>query len=73
MPVSLSGDPLNAGAGYRLPKKGALASTALIPRCKLCTFGIMPGQTRIWLRKPMGLSHERCASNRTDIKRVEPQ
>lgn len=71
MAISLSGDPLNAGAGYRLPKKGVLASTALIPACKLCRHGVMPGETRIWLMRPLGISHERCAANRTDVKRVE--
>lgn len=66
MPVSISGDPLTGG--FRKSTKGNLnPNSGTIPRCKLCQFGILQGQKRVWLRKPMGLSHESCAETRTDI------
>lgn len=30
--------------------------------CKLCLAGILVGEPTVWLTKPMGLSHEGCAS-----------
>jgi hypothetical protein len=64
MAVSLTGDPLNSG-GFRKSTKGNLnANSGMIPLCKLCRFGIMPGEKRAWLTKPMGLSHQTCADAR---------
>lgn len=70
--VSLTGDPLSGSTGFKMTKKGSLnPNSGMVPACKLCRYGVLPGERRVWLRKPMGISHESCASNRTDIVRVE--
>ena len=69
MAISISGDPLTGG--FRKSAKGNLnPNSGMIPRCKLCQFGIMQGQRRVWLRKPMGLSHAECADASQEVVRV---
>lgn len=43
------------------PKAGSL-NDQRITVCKLCLFSIVVGQHKVWLTKPMGLSHEACAA-----------
>lgn len=61
--MSVLGNPTN-------PNPAKKAESVLNPLCKLCLLSVMPGEPRVWLRKPMGVSHESCATNRTDIERV---
>lgn len=62
-------DPLTGG-GTRKPIKGSLAPNANLPLCKLCLHSIQQGQARVWLRRPMGLSHVECVKDRNDVESV---
>jgi hypothetical protein len=66
--VSLSGDPQMNTYGYQKPRKGVLGvNSAMNPRCKLCLLPVMTVEERVWLRKPMGVSHTTCADGRDDV------
>lgn len=56
------------GYAFRKPGKNTLnPNSATIPVCKLCRHSILQGHPRVWLTKPMGLSHASCAkSNQGD-------
>ncbi len=59
------------GYAFRKPGKGHLSpNNPNVPACKLCSYSILPDVPRVWLRKPMGLSHTTCAEGRTDIEYV---
>lgn len=63
----MSGRPL--GTLNNPSVKGKLV-TAMNPLCKLCLLSVMPGEMRVWLRRPMGISHATCA-DRADSTKID--
>ena len=58
---------LNRLTGPKKPNQLGATGDAWHARCKLCRHTIRPDEPRIWLTKPMGLSHQNCATRAGNV------
>lgn len=43
------------------PQKVGPAADQRLTTCKYCRYSVLIGEAWVWLTKPLGISHERCA------------
>jgi hypothetical protein len=55
-----------AARGMNQVNGGKRAPRRFNATCKFCLLGIYDGDPRVWLSKPMGLSHEGCATTQRE-------